>query len=157
MCSDFFLLRIQSYKSYEAIDIFSHEMWNHKHHNFHVKKWIRNFFYYKILFILSDVTLSFEWIVKRQTSQETCKIIRFLFVLVIYLFCQMELYIFFRTKSETTNIAIKKQKQVRIFLFEKSGHLVRWSWYRYHNVKMDSESVWQSGTVHQWCYHFAGA
>ena len=57
MSSDFFVLRIQSFKSNEAKDIFSNEKWNHKHHNFYVNNGSENFFIIGFFFILSDAAL----------------------------------------------------------------------------------------------------
>ena len=44
MCFVFFVLRIQSFKLNEAMNIFSNEKCKHKHHNFHIKYWIQKFF-----------------------------------------------------------------------------------------------------------------
>ena len=50
----------------------------------------------------------------------------------------MELYIFFRIKIETTNIAINKQKCVQISLFSESSHLSQMKLEIFFQIKSDA-------------------
>ena len=53
----------------------------------------------------------------------------------------MELYIFFRIKNETTNIAINKQKFVQNSLFSESSHLSQMKLEKFFQMKSETTNI----------------